>query len=190
MVVQGKFEVPYFVYNIVSEDVRKQLLHILDSTKSYKSIKPYEVLQKSDWAYNKNPAEFTKNFINSSEPNYYNILKPYIDNIIQDLIQFDKQSSLFVSQGWFHQYTKLNWYFYHWHPGVRWALVYYAELSDDGPKTEFENAFGKPISIDIKEGDILVFPAWLKHRSPPNKSNNRKTIIAFNIVEKIEGIAE
>ncbi len=181
---KGQFEVPYFVYKLEDEDVRTNILHILDSTKSYKSIKPYEVIQKTDWEYNKNAAEFRKNFIDSNEPNYYNVLKPYLDSIIKDLNEFDKQSSLFVSQGWFHQYTKLNWYFYHWHPGARWAIVYYAELSDENPKTEFENYFGSPLSVDIKQGDMLVFPGWIKHRSPPNKSNDRKTVVAFNIVEK------
>jgi hypothetical protein len=63
---KGQFEVPYFVYKLEDEDVRTNILHILDSTKSYKSIKPYEVIQKTDWEYNKNAAEFRKNFIDSN----------------------------------------------------------------------------------------------------------------------------
>jgi hypothetical protein len=184
IIKKGKFEVPYFVYKLENESVREKLLYALSSTKSYKSSKPYELLQKSDWDYNKNPADFQRNFINSNDSNYYNILKPHLDLIIDDLNKFDKKTSLFVSQGWFHQYTKLNWYFYHWHPGARWALVYYVELPKDGPKTEFESITGSPVSIDVEQGDILVFPGWIKHRSPPNMSDSRKTIIAFNIVEK------
>ena len=36
------------------------------------------------------------------------------------------------------------------------------------------------ISIDISEGDILSFPAFLVHSSRINKSNKRKIVIAFN----------
>jgi hypothetical protein len=34
--------------------------------------------------------------------------------------------------------------------------------------------------LDLNEGDLLTFPAYLYHRSPLNISDNRKTIISFN----------
>jgi len=184
MLRTGKFEVPYFIYDIVGEDIRTQILHLIENTQGYRSIKSYENLQKSDWEYNQNPLDFKKKYVDSSKPNCYNLLKPFIDTIIEDLNKFDKDSSLYVSQGWFNQYLRLNHFAYHWHLDTRWALVYYVEFSEDAPKTEFENAFGNPITVDVKQGDILIFPGWVKHRAPPNLSNNRKTIIAMNIAEE------
>jgi hypothetical protein len=34
--------------------------------------------------------------------------------------------------------------------------------------------------IDVKEGDILIIPSMIKHRSPIVENNIRKTIISFN----------
>jgi hypothetical protein len=36
------------------------------------------------------------------------------------------------------------------------------------------------IDLDVKEGDLVTFPAYIIHRSKNNKSNDRKTIISFN----------
>ena len=42
--------------------------------------------------------------------------------------------------------------------------------------TEFKDEKG----VKAKEGDIITFPAFLFHRSKPNISKKRKTIISFN----------
>lgn len=34
---------------------------------------------------------------------------------------------------------------------------------------------------NIKEGDLLIFPSWLEHTVPPNKSKNLRITVAFNI---------
>ena len=34
---------------------------------------------------------------------------------------------------------------------------------------------------DIKEGDLLIFPSWLEHTVPANKSNNLRMTVSFNI---------
>ena len=52
--------------------------------------------------------------------------------------------------------------------------VYFLECPK-GMSTKF-----KDFTEECEEGDILSFPAFLPHMSPPIKGNNRKTIIAFN----------
>jgi len=51
-------------------------------------------------------------------------------------------------------------------------------LPPDAPKTEIliDNEI---IQLDVSEGDIVSFPAYIFHRSPPNKGRT-KTIISFN----------
>jgi len=46
--------------------------------------------------------------------------------------------------------------------------------------TEIKTLNNKIIKVNAKEGDILTFPAYLKHRSKPIKNEKRKTIISFN----------
>ena len=36
------------------------------------------------------------------------------------------------------------------------------------------------IDIKLREGQLLTFPAHIMHRSPVNKSKERKTVISFN----------
>lgn len=181
----GKFEVPYFIYSVpnYSELKSKILDYILHDTNGIHSVENYENISKTDWYTTRDGNYFRQNFIEKSD-NYYQSLKPYLDDIIQNIIPEKNKENFFVGNGWYHQYNKLNYYFWHDHPGNRWATIYYLELNDDCPKTEFINYYGPNIFPNVKEGDILVFPAWMKHRSPPNLSNNRKTILSFNIVEK------
>lgn len=178
----GKFEIPYFVYSVPNHaELKVKILDYIDKSEGIHSVKRFENIAKTDWYTNNNSTFFKENFINKPD-NYYQLVKPYIDDIIQNVIP-DK-NDFFVINGWYHQYTKLNWYFWHDHPGNRWATIYYVELDDACPKTEFINYFGSNLYPNVKEGDILIFPAWMKHRSPPNLGNNKKTILSFNIVEK------
>ena len=66
----------------------------------------------------------------------------------------------------------------------------YLELPNNEDKTDFFSILDKKIitDIDIKEGDLITFPAYILHRSNTN-SMKRKTIISFNssfdsIIEK------
>ena len=38
----------------------------------------------------------------------------------------------------------------------------------------------KVTNMKVKEGDLLAMPAYVWHRSPPNVSDKRKTVIVFN----------
>ena len=81
---------------------------------------------------------------------------------------------------WFQQYDKSGVHNWHSH-GDNYTGVYYVEMSKENPKTELiEPATDKKITLECKEGDIIIFPAFMIHRAPINKSKKRKTIISFN----------
>lgn len=82
---------------------------------------------------------------------------------------------------WFQQYFQDSGFGWHQHDG-HWAVVYYVELPDPSEATEFLN-YG---TFDVKEGDIIFFPTFLVHRSPPITSNKRKTIVAANIEFRVD----
>jgi ectoine hydroxylase-related dioxygenase (phytanoyl-CoA dioxygenase family) len=82
---------------------------------------------------------------------------------------------------WFQQYNKNSHHTWHTHPSVQFSSVYYLELPDTNVSTEFKDIVNNNIfKVDVKEGDLLVFPSSLLHRSPKNKSNKRKSVISFN----------
>jgi ectoine hydroxylase-related dioxygenase (phytanoyl-CoA dioxygenase family) len=60
--------------------------------------------------------------------------------------------------------------------------VYYLDLPKDTPRTQWINPTNlSEETFDVAEGDIIIFPSWLIHRAPQNKSKEMKTIISWNI---------
>lgn len=87
--------------------------------------------------------------------------------------------NIFLENFWYQQYEKNDWHGWHNHNNCIFSSVYYLELPDGCSKTTFM-IDGKEKEIDVKEGQILTFASYIRHCSKPNKSNKRKTIIAFN----------
>mgnify|MGYP000388917870 FL=1 len=83
---------------------------------------------------------------------------------------------------WYQQYLTNNVHGWHTH-GENYTGVYYLELPKDAPKTELIDQYDihKKITIDAKEGDIVIFPSFIIHRAPKITNDTRKTIISFNL---------
>lgn len=82
---------------------------------------------------------------------------------------------------WFQQYIKNNTHGWHVH-GDNFTGVYYVQFNNNLPKTEIIDPLtNNLIPLNVEEGDILIFPSFLIHRSPPIKTKDTKTIISFNI---------
>jgi hypothetical protein len=81
-----------------------------------------------------------------------------------------------IQNYWFQQYYYNNYHDWHNHPQCHFSSVYYLELPKGTPITEFKVSQ----EIEAKEGDIITFPGYLFHRSPPNGLKKRKTVIVFN----------
>lgn len=90
-------------------------------------------------------------------------------------------SSIKISGIWFQQYENKSSHGWHIHLNDHYSGVFYLEMPKDGPKTEFYDTINKKVYyLDMNEGDIAIFPSYFPHRSAPNKSTLRKTIISFN----------
>jgi len=82
---------------------------------------------------------------------------------------------------WFQQYEQSDTHSWHFHPDCNISLVYYVELTNSEDSTQFFDLNARePFSTNASEGDVVVFPAFLPHRSPPLKGS-RKTIISWNL---------
>ena len=80
---------------------------------------------------------------------------------------------------WFHQYLEGDTYGWHVHTH-QFSGIYYLEFGKSSGKTQICSPFSfKTKKINVKEGDIVIFPSHILHRALPNKSE-RKTVISFN----------
>ena len=126
-----------------------------------------------------------------SKTDYYqDVSRPYMNILLNDLEDFRQHllnyhccSSLKVVGSWFQQYYKNDIHNWHFHASCNLSVVYFLELDSFKDSTEFfDITTRKCFQIeDVKEGDIIVFPPLIPHRSPKNKSEKRKSIISFNL---------
>jgi len=108
---------------------------------------------------------------------YNNVISETMDSIAQTLGL--TPCSWIATEAWYQRYSEQGTHDWHNHGKTQFANSYFLELPDSTYKTEIVGSNGEIIEYDAKEGDVVTFPAWLKHRSKPN-GKERKTIIAFN----------
>ena len=114
-------------------------------------------------------------------------LKPYFDWIANEVVdhvcEYYCMSFIRVTHVWYQQYEKDDIHQWHVHPSSSASIVYFAELPGPEFSTEFFNPDTRElVKLDCEEGDVLVFPAHIPHRSPPLTSDQRKTIVGVNMV--------
>lgn len=128
------------------------------------------------------------NISKSDYHNSFNFNRDWVINLEKDisenLITLCLHLNFFgfkISNIWFQQYYENSEHGWHIHGGANYSGVFYIEMPEDGPRTEFVNPLTKDtFSLKMNEGDIAIFPAFALHRSPKNKSKNRKTVVSFN----------
>ena len=108
-------------------------------------------------------------------------LNPYLGNTISDVMLFLGYKKGYVSNIWFQQYENNSTHDWHLHL-ANFVGVYYLEFPKGSPKPEFVYPVSREtFSIDVSEGDVIIFNSGLIHRSPPISEGLRKTIVSFNI---------
>ena len=122
---------------------------------------------------------------------FYPLTEPVMMSVAKYL-GFDPEKNPFnweINTGWFQQYTDGGTHDWHNHPGGQFANTYFLELPDEKYKTEIIGIDNKVVEYTAEEGDVVTFPSWMKHRSPPVDSG-RKTVIAFNSNFEVTNITD
>lgn len=164
------FEIPIIVDNFPQHLLIKSRLIKLIEESNCKSLDTVgEQIDKTDWD-------------RDSDSAYKDFVVPYIMDIAG--LWFDRMNYVQTERGavWFQQYITQDFHDWHRHPNTDWGLVYYVELPADGPATEFRNPLNpnQTFTPNVREGQFVLFPAILEHRSSENNSSERKTVIVTN----------
>lgn len=159
----------FHVYDIPAHtDIKDKLLLYFDelTEKHNLSENPSRNISSTDYFYTGFGGRPPYNYL--IEDNIFPILK-------------DKFLPIYNCKGiqyqgcWFQQYEKGSDFSYHNHPSSHFAGIYYLELPD-----ELGTQFIDLHTPDIQEGQMIIFPSFLVHKSPINTINERKTVVAFN----------
>jgi len=155
--------------------IKKNILKLIDDHEadSYKNKDIYhdDAIEKLDW-------------INSrkKERPWVKVLLPFIKDHFMKCAKKLNFENYFLRALWFQQYAENGMHGWHIHE-QNYTGVYYLELPQSAPLTELidptniENKF----KIEAKEGDIVIFPSFVIHRSGKMKTKERKTIVSFNL---------
>jgi len=155
--------------------IKENLLKIIKSCKdeSLKSKDKYysDSIEKLDWSESKN---FKREWVNF-------VIEPLLNNLTEMILSMGFESYN-LNEIWFQQYIKNSEHGWHIH-GSNYTGVYYVELNENSPQTEIMNPddLTKKQKLNVKEGDIIIFPSFVVHKAPKLINDCRKTIVSFNI---------
>tara|TARA_B100000686_G_scaffold320876_1_gene372992 strand:+ start:1461 stop:2009 length:549 start_codon:yes stop_codon:yes gene_type:complete len=111
------------------------------------------------------------------------------ETFIELVLRKFKKSYFQIRQDWFNQYDPGTGseHPFHVHTGghINCAGIYYVELNDKSLVTILRESNSQlEVQPEVREGEILFFPSNVWHRSPPNNTRTRKTVVPFNIALK------
>jgi hypothetical protein len=174
------YQIPFFIkdfpdhekhkYKILSLMMQEEGLPINESSPEEGET---ERIIRTDWRSTKN----------IKEKKYVQYVLDVLDKDLREIFKSMGYHGIRYQGMWFQQYNRLDFHSWHRHHNSEWNFVYYLEFAKDCPATEFRNPLNKNETFipEVTEGQYVLFPSLLAHRSAPNQSRERKTVIAMNI---------
>lgn len=153
---------------------QNELLDLMSDEPLSRLVNDNDLISLTDWEFhNKRTTKYSKYFLHLAR------------NTINQMILSIHQPSLFepmkIDNVWCQRYQMNDTHSWHHHGNATMSFVYYLELPKGTPGTELMDPITKEIhQPPVEEGDILMFPGFLFHRSPENQSSEMKSVIAFN----------
>lgn len=170
----SKIECPVVIEKFPLHDRhRDDLLDLMSEEPLGSLFNDHDKISLSDWDFHNKDTKYSKYFLHLAR------------NTINQMIFSIQEPSLFrpmkVDNIWCQRYQTTDTHSWHHHGGAAMSFVYYLELPRGTPGTELMNPITKEIhQPPVEEGDIIMFPGFLFHRSPENQSSEMKSVIAFN----------
>ena len=111
---------------------------------------------------------------------------PLLDEMGYSIYEKGKTEISFkITRPWCQRYSKNSYHEWHDH-GAGLSFIYYVELPDGTPGTMFKDPVTKEIhQPKVKQGDLIMFPSFVSNCSPPNQSDQIKTIVSFNMISSL-----
>ena len=157
--------------------------HTLESHSKIKSnlldnISDYEQINTSPDYVTK--TDFYDNL--ESFPEYFNTLSQNLTPLWDEICHKYWAGNFGIMGVWFQQYNNNDFHGWHFHGNSSISLSYFVELDDAKYSTEFVDIQRKEtFQMECGEGDVIIFPSYIIHRSPLIRSDTRKTTIAINL---------
>ena len=118
-----------------------------------------------------------------------------LDAFTPTLDEFQTESksygNMILTDLWLNVYETQHWQEKHIHSPGQWSAVYYVHFDPNEHKaTNFYHPNETLLATAgitsntlvpwVQEGDMIIFPSWLEHSAPMNKSSKMRSTISFN----------
>ena len=157
------------------------------------SIKDFEIKKKQLIELLKEYPESKQGiqFFNTNKQNNRDKLSERFSNIIIDELKEFSQNikkNIIIEDVWSVTYNLGDYQIPHNHGSKKLTGILYLESNQELPLTCFIqpwNDIEKDLSViyemPAKEGDLIIFPSFVNHFSPPNKYKQNKRIVSFDM---------
>ena len=148
--------------------VKNQLIKLLNKAQNDFDCHPNDKIDYLDWQKS-----------TDMEREWVKFIKPLLEKHFLKCIKHLNLNKVYIRNLWFQKYKKYGVHNWHVHSN-NYTGVYYLQFSKGATKTQLVNE-QKIFEIDAKEGDIVIFPSFIIHRSPKIIEDVEKIIISFNL---------
>jgi len=88
-----------------------------------------------------------------------------------------------IEGSWISYYPDHAYFDFHKHIGVAAVAVLYLQKKENaGNMWIKESDEGESVEIVGNEGELIIFPGFLPHKTTPNLSNSKRIVITFDIM--------
>ena len=135
---------------------------------------------------------------NSIQHKFFLNITKYVFDVLKSYGWKADPEKIICSEMWAIINKKNNFNLLHTHPNSYLSAAYYAKAPKNSgnfiiedplsvsrhsypiieTKTEFNT---KVVGLDIEEGDLLIFPAYLPHKVGKNNTDEDRVVVSFNI---------
>jgi len=188
------FPEPIFKYKLKNfKDLNKKLAKYIYKLQD-KDSDGLERSNKGGW-HSKN---FELAVEDSIQKEFAIIAQPYILNVFQNYGWKTENKNIRIKEMWAIINKQSNFNVLHTHPNCYLSAAYYVKAPENCgrfqvespniarrhsyPEIHIRNEFNtEGAGVDINEGDLLIFPAYLPHKVSHNKSSEDRIVISFNV---------
>jgi len=188
------FSEPIFKYKFDNyEELNTELLNYIYGLRD-EDVEGIKRSNKGGW-HSKN---FNLSDKNSIQLKFALKLQPYIIKTFENFGWKIKDKNIRISEMWAIINKKDDFNVVHTHPNCYLSAAYYVRAKKNCGKFEVEhpnnakryffpeiekiNEFNLEVaSIDIEEGDLLLFPSYLPHKVSQNNIDEDRVVISFNV---------
>ena len=131
-----------------------------------------------------------QDFVTNRHSNRFGLVGKFVSIMGEEMEEFsrDIKKDFAIHEMWSVSYDTGDHHASHNHGSMGLTGILYLNLPNDAPITDYiqpwndiANDTVQYLGVPIVEGDIVIVPSFILHLSEPNKSENKKRIISWDM---------